>query len=522
MTLTTRRMRFAARHKLFLWRLKDERELININPSTQFSHTHLLAHHCNYKNKTKKTSIHLGKYTLMKQRPLQQQQQLQRHHHHNHHEHHEHHHQHPNHHSLASYQYRPPLTRCSRRHRSGIEFMMNSRDFGVVLIIPHRSATVGSPSVTRRSHISTATSSSTRSSSEKYAKLQHRSSEAAAASGVGGVGDGASDIVGGSVSNTSKQRPTPIIIINADQRQPHQHSHQSQQQQQQHHHHSHNHSHSYKATSHINSSSGRPPAPYARPCKKTRFLLEPNRRSWSESDLLKEIDSELKLAKGFLYANGGKIYKQNDMTLQVTGRQGNSAMRRQSDTKPMKCHITHTPSVIADKCGIVKQKKAILFTISTISLPTNYIAEPTTTTSSSMFAPKFKATAPNGSGNGEKKTDLTIYIIINLTNISTPTTHIYLEQQFFSNSPLESIVQNRFRTSNSRNRCALLVFFLRAHLPQFGILSSFNRRAHILKLQTFTSLSHAFLCALKALLRPTGVDDDCQFSWQKALKWTSY
>ncbi|XP_020717697.1 uncharacterized protein LOC101453047 isoform X5 [Ceratitis capitata] len=166
-----------------------------------------------------------------------------------------------------------------------------------------RTTSGGEQAVTRRSHISTATSSSTRSSSEKYAKLQHRSSEAAAASGVGGVGDGASDIVGGSVSNTSKQRPTPIIIINADQRQPHQHSHQSQQQQQQHHHHSHNHSHSYKATSHINSSSGRPPAPYARPCKKTRFLLEPNRRSWSESDLLKEIDSELKLAKGFLYAN---------------------------------------------------------------------------------------------------------------------------------------------------------------------------------------------------------------------------
>lgn len=29
-----------------------------------------------------------------------------------------------------------------------------------------------------------------------------------------------------------------------------------------------------------------------------------------------------------------KIYKQNDMTPQVTGRQGNSAMRRQNDTKP--------------------------------------------------------------------------------------------------------------------------------------------------------------------------------------------
>lgn len=48
-----------------------------------------------------------------------------------------------------------------------------------------------------------------------------------------------------------------------------------------------------------------------RPPKQTRFLLnaqqlqqQRQRRSWSESDLLKEIDSELQLAKGFLYANG--------------------------------------------------------------------------------------------------------------------------------------------------------------------------------------------------------------------------
>ncbi|XP_055921683.1 uncharacterized protein LOC129952848 isoform X4 [Eupeodes corollae] len=37
--------------------------------------------------------------------------------------------------------------------------------------------------------------------------------------------------------------------------------------------------------------------------KQTRFLLTPNRRSWSESDLLREIDKDLVLAKGFLYAN---------------------------------------------------------------------------------------------------------------------------------------------------------------------------------------------------------------------------
>lgn len=51
----------------------------------------------------------------------------------------------------------------------------------------------------------------------------------------------------------------------------------------------------------------------ARPQKQTRFLLSPQqlqrqrqrqRRSWSESDLLKEIDNELRLAKGFLFANG--------------------------------------------------------------------------------------------------------------------------------------------------------------------------------------------------------------------------
>ncbi|XP_033155308.1 uncharacterized protein LOC117137785 isoform X7 [Drosophila mauritiana] len=51
-----------------------------------------------------------------------------------------------------------------------------------------------------------------------------------------------------------------------------------------------------------------------RPPKQTRFLLnaqqlqqQRQRRSWSESDLLKEIDSELQLAKGFLYANVYKV-----------------------------------------------------------------------------------------------------------------------------------------------------------------------------------------------------------------------
>ncbi|XP_041563152.1 uncharacterized protein LOC108135007 isoform X10 [Drosophila elegans] len=51
-----------------------------------------------------------------------------------------------------------------------------------------------------------------------------------------------------------------------------------------------------------------------RPPKQTRFLLnaqqlqqQRQRRSWSESDLLREIDSELQLAKGFLYANVYKV-----------------------------------------------------------------------------------------------------------------------------------------------------------------------------------------------------------------------
>ncbi|XP_033150965.1 uncharacterized protein LOC108596118 isoform X2 [Drosophila busckii] len=51
-----------------------------------------------------------------------------------------------------------------------------------------------------------------------------------------------------------------------------------------------------------------------RPQKQTRFLLSPQqlqqqrqRRSWSESDLLKEIDNELQLAKGFLFANVYKV-----------------------------------------------------------------------------------------------------------------------------------------------------------------------------------------------------------------------
>ncbi|XP_050326264.1 uncharacterized protein LOC126756866 isoform X3 [Bactrocera neohumeralis] len=136
----------------------------------------------------------------------------------------------------------------------------------------------GETVVTRRSHISTA-SSSTRSSYETHTKLQQSS-----ISSTGGA-------AGGAMGGANHQQ------------QPHSHlKHHNHQQQHQHHHH-HQHSHSHKASS----SSSRPPAPHVRTCKKTRFLLEPNRRSWSESDLLKEIDSELKLAKGFLYANVFKV-----------------------------------------------------------------------------------------------------------------------------------------------------------------------------------------------------------------------
>lgn len=39
--------------------------------------------------------------------------------------------------------------------------------------------------------------------------------------------------------------------------------------------------------------------------KQTRFAVNTNRRSWSESDLLQEIDKDLKLAKGFLFQDGG-------------------------------------------------------------------------------------------------------------------------------------------------------------------------------------------------------------------------
>lgn len=133
--------------------------------------------------------------------------------------------------------------------------------------------------VTRHSHISTATSS-TRSSYETHAKLQQTSISSTFRDG--GAVDGA---MGG-----------------VDQQQllhSHPKHHNHHQQHHHHHQHCHSHSHSHKA------SNSRPPAPHVRTCKKTRFLLEPKRRSWSESDLLKEIDSELKLAKGFLYANGG-------------------------------------------------------------------------------------------------------------------------------------------------------------------------------------------------------------------------
>lgn len=39
--------------------------------------------------------------------------------------------------------------------------------------------------------------------------------------------------------------------------------------------------------------------------KQTRFAVNTNRRSWSESDLLQEIEKDLKLAKGFLFQDGG-------------------------------------------------------------------------------------------------------------------------------------------------------------------------------------------------------------------------
>uniref|UniRef100_A0A1I8PZJ2 SH3 domain-containing protein n=1 Tax=Stomoxys calcitrans TaxID=35570 RepID=A0A1I8PZJ2_STOCA len=45
--------------------------------------------------------------------------------------------------------------------------------------------------------------------------------------------------------------------------------------------------------------------------KQTRFVLPSNRRSWSESDLLQEIDKELKLAKGFLFQDGRNPGKTN-------------------------------------------------------------------------------------------------------------------------------------------------------------------------------------------------------------------
>ncbi|XP_017465877.1 PREDICTED: sorbin and SH3 domain-containing protein 1 isoform X7 [Rhagoletis zephyria] len=142
-------------------------------------------------------------------------------------------------------------------------------------------------SITRRSHIATSTSS-TRSSHETHAKLHNRSSGNVGGGGVGvGVGD-----VGGA---------TPLIERSADHHQQQSYSQHDHNQHRHHHHSQQNQTHTQQASNSCNSS--RPPAPHMRTCKKTRFLLEPNRRSWSESDLLKEIDSELKLAKGFLYAN---------------------------------------------------------------------------------------------------------------------------------------------------------------------------------------------------------------------------
>ena len=69
-----------------------------------------------------------------------------------------------------------------------------------------------------------------------------------------------------------------------------------------------------------NSSNKRSPPDSGLPCMPLSGELgnksfSSNRRSWSESDLLREIDYELKLAKGFLFADGEWVIKYDSISL---------------------------------------------------------------------------------------------------------------------------------------------------------------------------------------------------------------
>ncbi|XP_067630942.1 uncharacterized protein CAP isoform X3 [Eurosta solidaginis] len=162
-----------------------------------------------------------------------------------------------------------------------------------------RMSSGGEQAITKRSHTVTTSTSNTRSSSERCIKVQRHSS------GYGSSGGGGVLLIDESESDSvSYNKQQPKMSLNKSSGEHnfeeysncHSHKHNGDD------HHLHQEHNRQQSTNKCNIN--RPPAPQMRSGKKTRFLLEPNRRSWSENDLLKEIDNELKLAKGFLYANG--------------------------------------------------------------------------------------------------------------------------------------------------------------------------------------------------------------------------
>ncbi|XP_018799677.1 PREDICTED: uncharacterized protein LOC108975544 isoform X5 [Bactrocera latifrons] len=279
----------------------------------------------------------------------------------------------------------------------------------------------GETVVTRGSHISTATSS-TRSSYETHAKLQQSS-----------------------ISSTCGAAGTAMGGANPQQ-QPH--SQHNQQEQHQHHHH-HQHSHSHKA-----SSSSRPPAPHMRTCKKTRFLLEPNRRSWSESDLLKEIDSELKLAKGFLYANG--IWTPGTQTPNTSFTNLNDIHPKVSTPTPppppLPAHgvgqtvWTPQPSPTSGR----KEFRPVRFESPT--LPRRYVVTPQTNDGTAQILPPWRqsATTTDGDSSYAAPSPRSTY---SYTNLSTPTTTIGSagSTNYCDSIPSESSLLNHVGTGPSQS-----------------------------------------------------------------------
>ncbi|XP_049309625.1 uncharacterized protein LOC105229701 isoform X4 [Bactrocera dorsalis] len=308
----------------------------------------------------------------------------------------------------------------------------------------------GETVVTRRSHISTATSS-TRSSYETHAKLQQSS-----ISRTGGA-------AGGAMGGANPQQ------------QPHSHlKHQNQQQQHQHHHH-HQHSHSHKA-----SSGSRPPAPHVRTCKKTRFLLEPNRRSWSESDLLKEIDSELKLAKGFLYANG--IWTPGTQT-------PNTSFTNLNDIHPKVSTPTPPPPPLPAQAGGQtvwtpqpsptsgrKEFRPVRFESPT--LPRRYVVTPQSNDGTAQIPPPWRqsTTTTDGDSSYAAPSPRSAY---SYTNLSTPTTTIGSagSTNYCDSIPSESSLLNHVGTGPSHSVADKIKTFERSASTS-ALYSPAARRRH--------------------------------------------